>query len=100
LVARIPLALARPATMEEAGELHATLKGHHELATHELVAELDAYVCPDNALEMMVTHCRPPWLPPAQVVRLGCDAAEASDAARDIFHSWVRQVKNAIPSPG
>ena len=99
LVARIRLSLAQPAATDEDGELHATLSAHHDPSSHELVAELDAYVCPADANQMMVARCRPDWLPASQVVRVGCAAEEASDVARDIFHSWVRQVRNAVPSP-
>lgn len=100
LVARLPLALAaaEPCEAGAAGELHATLAAHHETASHELVAELDAYVCPDDANQMMVARFRPEWLPAREVVRVGCAAEEASEVARDIFHSWVRRIRSVVPT--
>ena len=77
--------------------MHATLLAHYEAAAREVVAELDSYVCPDDASHMMEERLRPSWLPQKQVVRAGGEAAESTDIARDIFHSWVRQVRDSVP---
>jgi hypothetical protein len=97
LIEKVPLSLAGEAGAGELGELHATLSAHYEAGAHEVVAELDAYVCPDDASHMMEEHLRPGWLPEKQVVRAGGDAGEASDIARDVFHSWVRRVRESVP---
>lgn len=78
-------------------EVHATLSAHYEQGTQEVVAEVDAYVCPDDASHMMEDHLRPEWLPSKQVVRVGGEAGETSDIARDVFHSWVRRVRESVP---
>lgn len=78
-------------------ELHATLDGRYDDSRHEVVADLDAYTCPDDASHMR-EHARPDWLPPPQTVRAGGPPEETSAIARDIFHSWVRQVREALPA--
>lgn len=78
-------------------ELHATLEAHYDSASHVVIAHLDAYVCPDDASHMQ-EHVRPAWLPPAQTVRAGGSPEETSAIARDIFHTWVRQVRAALPA--
>lgn len=97
LIEKVPLALARAGAAGEQGELHATLAAHYEKEKGEVVAELDAYVCPDDASHMMEEHLRPDWLPERQVVRAGGDAGETSDIARDVFHSWVTRVRESVP---
>jgi hypothetical protein len=97
LIEKVPLSLAVEAESEMLGELHATLAAHYEEKAGEVVTELDAYVCPDDANHMMEEHLRPEWLPGKQVVRVGGEAGETSDIARDVFHSWVRQVRESVP---
>jgi hypothetical protein len=97
LIEKVPLSLAVEAESETLGELHATLEAHYEAVAGEVVAELDAYVCPDDANHMMEEHLRPEWLPGKQVVQVGGGASETSDIARDVFHSWVRQVRESVP---
>ena len=97
LVEKLPLSLATEADAEVLGELHATLSAHFNSGTNEVVAELDAYVCPDDANHMMEDRLRPEWLPGKQVVRVGGEAGETSDIARDVFHSWVRRVRESVP---
>jgi|GEM_PF-5479404 len=101
LVGKVPLSLAVESESESESkalwELHATLEAHYEAAAGAVVAELDAYVCPDDANHMMKDHLRPEWLPGKQVVRVGGEAGETSDIARDVFHSWVRRVRESVP---
>ncbi len=78
-------------------ELHATLEARYDGASHAVIADLDAYTCPDDAAHMQ-EHTRPAWLPPAQTVRAGGSAEETSAIARDIFHTWVRQVRATLPA--
>lgn len=97
LVGKVPLSLAVESESEALGELHATLEAHYEAGARAVMAELDAYVCPDDASHMMEEHLRPDWLPGKQVVRAGGEAGETSEIARDIFHSWVRKVRDSVP---
>ena len=97
LIEKLPLRLASEASAEALGELHATLSAQYEKESGEVVAELDCYVCPDDASHMMEEHLRPDWLPGKQVVRAGGEAGETSEIARDIFHSWVRKVRDSVP---
>jgi hypothetical protein len=98
LIEKLPLRFAAEASEEALGELHATLSAHYEKAAGEVVAELDSYVCPDDASHMMEEHLRPDWLPGKQVVRAGGESGETSEIARDIFHSWVRRVRESVPA--
>jgi len=78
-------------------ELHGTLEGHYDGTGHAVVADLDAYACPDDASHMQ-EHTRPTWLPQAQTLRAGGSPEETSAIARDIFHTWVRKLRDAVPS--
>jgi hypothetical protein len=40
---------------------------------------------------------RPDWLPRNELVTETVDLEECRDLARDIFHRWVRKVRNAVP---
>ena len=97
LIEKLPLRLAGEASADAIGELHATLSAHYEKEAGEVVAELDCYICPDDASHMMEEHFRPAWLPGRQVVRAGSEEGETSEIARDIFHSWVRRVRESVP---
>jgi hypothetical protein len=97
LIEKLPFRLAGERSSEALVDLHATLTAHCEAGAGELVVELDAYVCPDDANHMMEDHLRPEWLPGKQVVRVGGEAGETSDIARDVFHSWVRRVRESVP---
>lgn len=37
------------------------------------------------------------WLPKAEIVRESADPDEAGALARDVFHRWVRKVRQAAP---
>lgn len=63
---------------------------------HEVEVTRKAYVTPEN-MEHLSEHWEAPWLPVESIVSAGCEGYEASDVARDIFHSWVRLVKESIP---
>lgn len=96
LVEKVPMSWAS-GEVEVLGEVHATLSAHYETEASQVVAELDAYVCPDDASHMMEDRLRPGWLPEKQLVRVGAEAGETSDIARDVFHSWVRRVRESVP---
>lgn len=74
----------------------ATVDASYQDERHEVEVSRKAYVTPKN-MKHLAEHREAPWLPPESVVTAGCDGYEASDVARDIFHSWVRQVKESIP---
>jgi hypothetical protein len=97
LIEKLPFRLAVALSSEALGELHATLTAHYEKEAREVVAELDSYVCPDDASHMMEEHLRPDWLPGKQVVKAGGEAGETSEIARDIFRSWVHRVRESVP---
>ena len=37
------------------------------------------------------------WLPKPEVVDEGVELGEADEVARDVFHRWVRRVRQAVP---
>jgi hypothetical protein len=74
----------------------ATIDADYHADRHEVEVFRKAYITP-NDMQHITEHLETTWLPAGDVVKAGCDAYEASDVARDIFHSWVRHVKESIP---
>ena len=62
----------------------------------ELVIELDAFV---RRFEMRGKDIqfRPGWLPRKDTVRMRTASDEAAEAAKEVFRSWVKKVRAAIP---
>jgi hypothetical protein len=42
-------------------------------------------------------HVATSWLPKAETVTESVDPGETTEAARNIFHGWVRKVRQAAP---
>ncbi|MCB1224536.1 MAG: hypothetical protein KDK99_01885 [Verrucomicrobiales bacterium] len=78
-------------------EVFAQIDAVYHADRHEVEVTRSAYLSP-NDLEHIAEHLTPAWLPEGGVVKAGCDSAEASDAARDIFHAWARHVRESIPN--
>jgi hypothetical protein len=78
------------------GEVFATAEANFDDSEQKVVVQLDGHVCPEDASDPM-HHYRPEWIPAAETVRVGGDVHECSEIARDVFHSWVRRVIDAVP---
>jgi hypothetical protein len=65
----------------------------------ELRITLDAFV---RRFEMRGKdfRFRPEWLPRKDVVVMHAGPEEAGAASKDVFHSWAKRVKAAVPSVG
>lgn len=75
-------------------EVCAVIESTFDKAQQQLVAQLGSHLQQSNA----TTHLRPRWLPADQTLREHVARAEASDVARDMFHRWVRRVRQTIPN--
>jgi hypothetical protein len=63
----------------------------------KLEVELDAFLRTTN-IRVKEKKLSPDWLPKHVHVRESAAAEEAGDMARDIFHGWVRKVRESIPA--
>jgi hypothetical protein len=79
-------------------EVCATADANFNEGPSQLVMELDSFVRPLN-LRAKEKHLKAGWLPKSQRIKESVSLEEAPDLARDIFHRWVRTVRQAIPSP-
>ena len=43
-------------------------------------------------------HLPEPWLPRAEIVTEHVPRGDASNFARDVFHSWTRKVRSGVPA--
>jgi hypothetical protein len=80
----------------ESYEICACAKAALDESGPELVIELDAFV---RRFEMRGkdVQFRPAWLPRKDTVRMRTASDEAADAAKEVFGSWVKKVRGAIP---
>lgn len=78
-------------------ELCATANAGYDESSGTLMIELDAHLRTSDwhAKQQRVTA---DWLPPKEKLREHVSLEEAADVARDIFHRWVRKVKEAAPT--
>ena len=62
-----------------------------------LVVRLESFLRTTN---LRASEKRVPasWLPKAETVTESVDPGETREAARNIFHRWVRKVRQAAPS--
>jgi hypothetical protein len=61
-----------------------------------LVVELVAFLRPAGLL-VKERHLRADWLPKNETVAVSVAHEECHEVARDIFHRWVRRVREAAP---
>ena len=79
-----------------AAEVFAAIDAEYHADQHQVVVERKAFLSPDD-MQHIGEHLQPDWLPRGGCVKAGCGETEASDVASDIFHSWVRHVRESIP---
>ena len=80
-------------------EIHITGEAAHDESAGLLTVALNARL---RTLDLLHKERLLPadWLPEARRQTEHVAADEASDAAREIFHSWVRRVRDSIPNAG
>lgn len=79
-------------------EVCATADAKFDEDHSQLLMELDSFVRPVDLLSKE-KHLEAGWLPKKQNTKDSVSAEEAPALARDIFHRWVRTVRQSIPSP-
>jgi hypothetical protein len=62
----------------------------------QLVVRLDAFLRPAG-LRVKEGHFRADWLPENETITEGVGREESAEMAREIFHRWVRKVREAAP---
>ena len=77
-------------------EVCATAETQYDSSAQKVSVALDSFVrcvCASGNRE----HQSQPWLPPAEHVTEYLASDETEAFAKDVFHSWVRKVRAAIP---
>ena len=78
-------------------EVCASADAQYNEETGRLVVELNSFLRSTN-LRVKEERLSADWLPAAQTVNESVGLEEALELARDIFHRWVRKVRQVIPS--
>jgi len=77
-------------------EVCATAETQYDSSTQKISVTLDSFArC--VAASGNREHQTQPWLPPAEHVTEHLARDEAEAFTKDVFHSWVRKVRAAIP---
>ncbi|MFM7102951.1 MAG: hypothetical protein ACKOET_13860 [Verrucomicrobiota bacterium] len=76
-------------------EVVATAEGSYDDTHRQVAVQLEAFLRPVDLVHAE-QHLAAGWLPAAQTAREGVDREEASSLARDLFHRWVRKVREAV----
>lgn len=76
-------------------EIVATAEGSYDDTRHQVEVRLEAFLRPVDLVHAE-KHLTAAWLPAPQNAREGVDREEASSLARDLFHRWVRKVREAV----
>jgi len=78
-------------------EVYVSGDASYDESARQVTVKLDALIRSTDMCHKE-EHFRLAWLPKPQSQVETVDAEEASDIARDIFHRWVRTVRDAIPA--
>ena len=65
-------------------------------AAGRMVVKLEAFLRPAGLL-VKERHFRADWLPSNETVTESVGREESGEMAREIFHGWVRKVREAAP---
>ena len=68
----------------------------HDEEAGRLVVKLEAFLRPAGLL-VKERHFRADWLPSNETVTESVGREESGEMAREIFHGWVRKVREAAP---
>ena len=77
-------------------EVCASAEANFDETAGRLVVTLKAYLRPGGLL-VKERQFREEWLPADETVTESISRAECHDVAREIFHRWVRKVREAAP---
>jgi hypothetical protein len=83
-------------TPEAAGELCASADARFDETTGRLLVKLEAFLRPTGFLAKE-RHFRADWLPGNETVTESVSREECHEVAREVFHRWVRKVREAAP---
>ena len=78
-------------------ELCATADARFDESTPRLTVILGAYLRTTD-LRTKEQRVSADWLPKSETVAESVGLEEADEVARDVFHRWVRKVKESIPA--
>jgi hypothetical protein len=81
---------------EGACELCASADASFDETAGRLVTKLEAFLRPADLL-VKERHFRADWLPTDETVTESVAREECHEVAREIFHRWVRKVREAAP---
>lgn len=75
----------------------ASAEAKYDEEATRLVVKLDAFL---RTTDLLAKEKRLPaeWLPKPETVRESVGPDETVEMARDIFHRWVRKVRQAVPT--
>ena len=84
-------------TAEGTRELCVSADANYDENAAQLIVKLDGFL--RNA-DLLSKEKRFPadWIPKPEIIRESVGPDETLEMARDIFHRWVRKVKDAAPS--
>ena len=77
-------------------ELCASAEAGFDEVASRLVVKLEAFLRPTDLL-VKERHFRAGWLPEDTTVTESVAREECHDLAREIFHRWVRKVRDSAP---
>ena len=81
---------------DEEMEVCATAETQYDSSAQKVSVALESFArCVSASADH--EHQPQPWLPPAERVTEHLAPDEAEAFAKDVFHSWVRKVRTAIP---
>jgi len=80
-------------------EVCAAADAQYDEDAARLVVKLDAYLRTTD-LRTKEQQFAAGWLPKPETVREGVGPDETVEMARDIFHHWVRRVREAVAASG
>jgi len=89
-------ALGTVETPEGLCELSASADANFDEEATRLVMKLEAFLRPTDLL-VKERHFRAEWLPKKETVTESVARDECHEFAREIFHRWVRRVREAAP---
>lgn len=83
-------------TSEGTAEVCASANASFDEGKGRMTLELEAFLRPAD-LVAKERHFRADWLPPNETVSESVARDECHEVAREIFHRWVRRVREAAP---
>ncbi len=86
-------------TLDQPGgacEVCATAQAEYDDPSGRLTVRTQAFLRPCDLL-VKEKHFRTDWLPTNETITESVAPEETHDAARSIFHHWVRKVRDAAP---